>query len=368
MDNLKWLTMRRLNLTAIFVVSLISAGCINVSLSDSSIPPQNDGRDTSSSGNESDEGWGQTIAEVAGKIFLGTDNGVLFYAFDTVTEPNQPVALTARLRKVKYLREISGVTLEFRLDDKTVGAAITDDEGSVSLRWTPPGVGDYDFAVQISQIPAEMDKQLLETPPVPLLAAVRDRQTPFVVIDLDHTVVDSSFLRVLTGGGKPMADSTTVTSQIARKYTIIYLTHRPDLLTRTSKSWLRKNGYPLGPLLVSRWRQTIGPSGRFKTARIAELKKTFPNIVIGIGDKLSDAQAYVDNGMTAYLIPNYDKEPEDMRDMAQDIRLLRDAGRLNVVSNWRQIAEGIFDDKKYPPRQFADELEKQASALEQQED
>jgi len=360
--------MRRLNLTALFVVSYISVGCINISLSDSSLPPKSQAQGVSSSENESGEGWGQTIAELAGKFFLGTDDGVVFYAFDTLTEPNQPVELTARLRKVKYLREISDVILEFSLDGQPVGTVTTDDEGSATLRWTPPAAGDYEFSVKILRIPEGMDLRLLDTPAVPLLAGVRDKQTPFVVIDLDHTVVDSSFFRVLIGGGKPMAGSAAVTSQIASKYTIIYLTHRPDLLTRTSKSWLRKNGYPLGPLLVSRLSQTIEPSGQFKTARIAELKKNFPNIKIGIGDKLSDAQAYVDNGMTAYLIPNYDNESDDMRDMARDIRRLRGEGRLNVVSNWREIEEGIFKDKKYPPQVFADDLEKQARQLEQLKD
>ena len=53
-----------------------------------------------------------------------------------------------------------------------------------------------------------------------------------------------------------------------------------------------------------------------------------------------------------------------MRDMAQDILDLRDPGRLNVVSGWRQIENGIFQGQKYPPKTFAENLKTQARKLE----
>ena len=161
-----------------------------------------------------------------------------------------------------------------------------------------------------------------------------------------------------------MADSVEVTNRLARKFSIIYLTHRPDLLTHLSKAWLRRYGYPRGPLFVSKVSQALGSSGQFKTASLEALRTVFTNIQIGIGDKLSDAQAYVDNKMTAYLIPHYDNDPEDMREMAQDILDLRDLGRLNVVSSWQQIANAIFQGQKYPPKTFAENLKTQAKQLE----
>ena len=84
-------------------------------------------------------------------------------------------------------------------------------------------------------MPDEDHRELLEVSPAPLLVAARAKEESFVVIDLDHTVVDSSFFRVLTFGAKPMADSVAVTNRIVQLYNIIYLTHRPDLMTRKSK-------------------------------------------------------------------------------------------------------------------------------------
>ena len=93
---------------------------------------------------------------------------------------------------------------------------------------------------------------------------------------------------------------------------------------------------------------------------------------IGIGDKLSDAQAYVDNGLTAYLIPHYDREDGDgMLDMAREIRRLRGKGRLNVVSGWDQVEAGISEGKKYPPGKFAEYLEEEGrwwKALEEEDE
>jgi len=136
------------------------------------------------------------------------------------------------------------------------------------------------------------------------------------------------------------------------------------LLTRKSKAWLAEGGYPPGPLL------TADPAGaisgwRFKSAKLAALRREFPATAIGIGDKLSDAQSYVDNGLTAYLIPHCDrKDPRKLRVLAAEIRALRGQGRLQVVDGWKQIEDGIFHAAQFPPEKYADQLELQAAKLE----
>jgi hypothetical protein len=313
---------------------------------------------------DDDDDWKGAVARAAGDAFLGARHGVVYYAFDTLTYPNEPVELIARLQSVKLLEAIEGVSIAFYLDDQLIETAKTDQTGVAKIVWTPSATGDYNIAAKIVEVPAGLSQEILEVPAAPLLVAVREKQDPLLVLDLDHTVVDSSFFRVLMGSGTPMKDSVEITNKLKQRYTLIYLTHRPDLMTYRSKSWLKKNGYPDGPLLVSELKQALGSSGEFKAARLASLKETFANIQIGIGDKLSDAQAYVENGITAYLIPHYDQDdPEDIRDMAAAIRKLQGDGRLNVVSSWRQIETGIFDGRKYSAESFADGLEKQAKKL-----
>jgi hypothetical protein len=160
-----------------------------------------------------------------------------------------------------------------------------------------------------------------------------------------------------------LADSVEVLGRVSKRYGIVYLTDRPDLPARKSKNWLADNGYPSGPLLFSRM-EDLREGGRFKSGGLAGLRRDFPGLAVGIGERPSDAQAYVDNGMSAYLIPNFKENPKDMRALAAEIRALRGQGRLQVVDNWRQIEQGFFGGKQFPPEDFARQLEARAARIE----
>jgi len=324
---------------------------------------------TSSLGIPSSSGgdWKQIAAGMAGQMFLAAENGVLFYAFDTLAYPGKPVDLAAKVQNVKSMKGIQGLTVSFVDAEGVIGSAITDENGLARFSWTAPEQGDYKLEAVIIARPEGVPQDVLGISPAPLLVAARPKDTQFVVIDLDHTVVDGSFFRVLLGDPTPMANSVEVTGRIAKSYSIIYLTHRPDLLTRKSKAWLARHGYPAGPLLVSELRDAFGDSGKFKTAKLKAVRNAYPNVKFGIGDKLSDAQAYVDNGLTAYLIPHYKEKPKNMRKMAGKIRKLKGRGRLNVVDGWREIEMGVFRGRKYDPSTYAARLERRARQLARQE-
>ena len=310
--------------------------------------------------------WSRTARRVAGGGFLNAEHGAVFYAYDTLAYPKKPVELAVKLLSARDLKPIGGVTVSIYRDRWVAGRVATDANGIARLRWIPPAEGNYTFSAQIVAVPHEGYRDLLQVTPAPMLVAARDRETRFVVIDLDHTIVDSSFFRVLMDGGKPRVDSVAVTKRIAQIYGIIYLTHRPDLPTRKSKEFLTRNGYPPGPLLVSQMKDVFD-SGGFKTAKLSEVRKAFPRVAVGIGDKLSDAQAYVDNGLTAYLIPHYENKPKDLRKMAGQIRGLRGKGRLHVVPGWREVQEGLFGGRSFAPATFATMLEQRASRMEAEE-
>ncbi|MBN1846675.1 MAG: hypothetical protein JW810_13400 [Sedimentisphaerales bacterium] len=305
-------------------------------------------------------GWADIAAEVAGSIFLDAEHGAIFYAFDALAHPNEVIDLTVRLQDSK-LRGIADAEIGYYFRDELIGTARTNADGLAASGWKPPGEGHFELSARIRDIPNGRNPDILHIEPAALAVLVRPPQERFVVIDLDHTLVDSSFYRVLLGAGRPMADSARVTRRIAERYSIIYLTHRPDLMTQRSKTWLRRNGYPPGPLLVSRLAEAFGSSGRYKSTRISTLQDSFDRIAIGIGDKISDAQAYLENGLQAYLIPHYDDDDaEDLREMARQIRILTAYGPVQVVGNWNQIEQGIFDGQLFPAERFARWLDDQA--------
>jgi len=303
----------------------------------------------------------------AGGQMLAAEHGAVYYAFDTLAYPAQPVDLAVRLQSAKDLKGVEGAKIFFYQGDKLVGQAKTDASGLAKMSWTPPKAGTYPLEARVAEVPKEEWKEMTQCTPAPLLVAAWDKNDPMVVIDLDHTLVDSSFFRVLVGGARPMADSRDVTERLARQYRLVYLTHRPDLLTRKSKTWLSDNGYPPGPLLVSELKQAFGDSGAFKTARLRDLRKAYPNVKAGIGDKYSDAQAYVDNDLTAVLIPYYKAKPKDMREAATEIGRLNGRGKLHVVDSWQQIEQSILQGRKFPPESYVKDLQKRARQLEEEQ-
>jgi hypothetical protein len=98
-------------------------------------------------------------------------------------------------------------------------------------------------------------------------------------------------------------------------------------------------------------------SGEFKTAALARLLERFPNVRLAIGDKFSDVNAYVRNGIPAVLIPDIqwdEDEQEYWREQAEQMRQV-DA-QVEVCKNWFEIEEAIFDARDYPPSRLMDQI------------
>jgi len=311
-------------------------------------------------------GWVEPLIGTLSQITLAAEHGTLFYGYDRLTYPGEPVDLTARVRWVRTMKDVPGVTIEFRQGDNVLGRAKTDEDGVARLEWKPPKAGDYEFTADIYAVPDPDYNEMLQVTPAPLVISARPKQTRFVVIDLDRTVVDASFFRVIVGGARSMSGAASAVAELARTREVIYLTHRPDVLMVKSRNWLKQEGFPRGTLMVSRLSQAFGSSGKFKAQQIRTLRMMFPGVEIGIGDKISDAEAYVANGMTAYLIPHYDRDDEeDCRELAEKINKINKD--IQVVDTWEQVLDGIQRGRKFPAGTYARNLRKRADQLKAEE-
>ncbi len=170
------------------------------------------------------------LADAGAKVTLAAEHGTLFYAFDTLAHPEKSTELLAQVIYVKKFKEAEKATVEFSLGKESLGEVLTDKDGYARLKWAPPKAGDYEIKVKIKAVPDDDYKEMLKVTPASLLVSACPKETRFIVIDLDHTVVASSFFKVLTSGAKPMSKADRVVGELAKKYGIIYLTHRPDLL------------------------------------------------------------------------------------------------------------------------------------------
>ena len=294
---------------------------------------------------------------------LETDGENFFVAFDALALPGEEVDLRARIQSGDLLEPRAGCVVLFRRDGELFKAAETDDDGVAVVSFTPDTPGLYRFTAELSP------NGFAEAPPPPqaCLVACRTADAPMVIVDLDKTLVRSGFHLVLLGEPKPMPDSPRVMHRLAEKYSLVYLTHRPDYFGPKSKAWLAKHGYPLGPLLLSDIGGFLSGSAKFKSDVIQRLSKRFGNMRIGIGDKLSDAISYHANGMTAFLVLDI---PDTVP--AVQLRAVADAldavpKEVNVVTSWRQIDQAVFDGKSFPPAVAQARLREMAQAREPEE-
>ena len=161
-----------------------------------------------------------------------------------------------------------------------------------------------------------------------------------IVVDIDETLCITDYNCVLWGIGsddsRPLAHAAETLNELARSYDIIYLTARPSSVAHRSRAWLNRHGFPKGELIGSpSIGDFLGQTG-FKKKTLARLKRERKGLLIGIGDKPTDAEAYRENGMLALVVNPWEGKRYHPRDL--------------IFRDWRGIArffeanEGILMD------------------------
>ena len=243
----------------------------------------------------------------------------------------------------------------------TVHEGRTDDDGGIVFERKFDKVGTHFFR-------AAVDGKVEDTDVRPALFGVyvRQKSTPVVVCDLDKTLVQSGFLKVLIGVAKPFPHAAEVMHRVVneKKITVLYLTHRNDFFDSMSKYWLREHGFPPGPLFTSDVAGLLEGSGKFKTSELARVKERFPNIRLAIGDKISDSNAYVANKVPSILIPDVDWEKDKADYWQERVAEMRTVNaNVTVCRGWFEIEEAIFDGKSFPPGRLIDRLKEMADFM-----
>ena len=298
---------------------------------------------------------GDIVEKVRGRV------GSALLTEDQIVEPGAEVTLRASLRSGLRLSGVPGKRIQFHLAEQLLGEAVSDQDGNASLKWQAPAAPG-DCVLRVRLMPDDQpEKPVGDTV---LLLAVRKADTPIVVVDLDKTLVASGFAWVLLGGAKPMDGADVVMRRLAKNHTIVYLTHRPDFLGPSSRKWLDDNAFPRGPILTSTMGGLASGSGTYKTGRLDLLKRTYKNLVVGIGDKSSDAKAYADNGLRSILILHVDwskDDPEAYEKLAAELAALPET--VQVVTNWSQVASILFEKAACPKREMEKRLRQVADDL-----
>lgn len=283
--------------------------------------------------------------------WLGARRGVLFQGLDDVAAAGEPIELTTVLRGGRFLRPRSDYTVLYSLDGRFLGAAKTDLDGLARLRHTFPGPGVY--SVEATLDPAELGDP--DVPTATVVAGIFEPDQPFLLVDLDKTVVASGFDRVLLGRPEPMPHSRAVLQGLADRYQVLYLTQRPDYLVKRSRAWLRENGFPPGPLLVNAEEDGTFDNEAYKAGRIERIQAVFPRLAAGIGDKVSDMMAYRRHRIVPVLIvTTADLTPGQIRERAAALETL--PPDVQVVDDWRNVPPALAGEAAFPPGPMAEKL------------
>jgi len=285
---------------------------------------------------------------------LGMKGNYLFLAEDALATPGQQVRVGVRLQKGSFLSDDKGEMVRFVLHARLVGQAMTDDEGWATISYTTDMPGDYLFTATCrpgGQADREVQTQVL--------LAVRPAYTPLCVVDLDKTLVDAGFKHVLGGKAQPMEMSTRVMDRLAGRYAIVYLTARPEYLELRTRDWLNEHKFPPAPVFLADVKQLLGGSRNYKTHVLANIRKSFTGLGVGIGNTKGDMEAYAANDLTpiflVYLAKKEKQEKSEIRKKIEQVREL--PATVQAAMDWEEIEAAVLDNRKLPAERAIQELE-----------
>jgi hypothetical protein len=226
-----------------------------------------------------------------------------------VAPDNHDIRLVAYLERELPFGFRDGVEhalVQFHLEGRRVGQARTDHEGCAALECARPEPASKTFRTEATLAGHTVS------------AAGRvfewDHEQIVIVVDIDKTIAhpdyDKLMLEEKDNDSEPIAGSHNVLKELAEQYRILYLTGRPRCWLEKTRAWLAEHDYPPGPVLAAPELKDALKEAKFKRRILRELREDWPEMLIGIGDKRGDADAYGANDMLALIIA--EKRDDDL--------------------------------------------------------
>jgi len=238
--------------------------------------------------------------------------------YDLLLPEGEAATLEVEVER-RWLTFVDPPLADVDVEVEGLGRARTAANGIASfpLGVLPPGT--HRFRVKMSRKPPEA------------IVRVIPRETPLIVIDIDHTIADVSpqgFILRKVQNVRPMLGSREALDELSKSMQILYLTARDHIFTRKTKLWLRAAEFPEAPAYLRKGTRFWSHNPReHKIERLAELRPRFPNIKWGVGDKPGDVAAYAAHSIPPILLSK-ERPPE----VAADVPCYAD---------WKAILEHI---------------------------
>lgn len=162
---------------------------------------------------------------------------------------------------------------------------------------------------------------------------------PAIAVDLDETISQTEYFNLIWGDGlisRPVHGSRDALRKLSKEYYLVYCSVRPRFMLDQTRKWLVKHKFPHGPVVfASDFRASLRQAAA-KKELLADLRRRWPNVRVGIGDKNADVGACLANDMLPVIVNG-----------AKPL-LHEDAV---VVPDWKSLVQ-FFDDNRTSIRSF----------------
>jgi len=200
-------------------------------------------------------------------------------------------------------KDVEKVPVHFYAGDRKLGSERTDGDGQAALQVRlERGIGSYEARAYVGGQRLGAVGRVFAWDPCRVVIAVDVDQT------IERTDYDDLILKRGEDPSPPVGRAADVLRALARDYHLVYFTGRPRCLLEKTRQWLDEHGFPPGPVVTSKGLRDVVRPGEFKRQRLRRLRHDWPNLLIGIGDKPSDADAYGANGMLSLVVAGRDHE------------------------------------------------------------
>ncbi|MGH7167307.1 MAG: hypothetical protein ACREII_02125 [Nitrospiraceae bacterium] len=261
-------------------------------------------------------------ADAAGKV-AGT-----LSLRDALTAPGRPVMIEARLVRAGFLGQtgLGGEQLEFIVEGKKAGTAMTGGDGRALFEYTPRRRGFYAVKVRLPQ------SQRVESSEASATVACWERRRPILLVEFAALTEDTKAppgplpsLPLELGRRDrptPAPDAADELNRLTRfYYNVIYLVGGGDGdmgELGDVRAWLQDHKFPVGfSLTLQPGRTKLGPT-------IEDLRADgWDNLKAGVGRTLEFAEALAAQRMEVVIVPEPDRG--ELPNKAQ------------VAKNWKDV-------------------------------
>lgn len=246
-----------------------------------------------------------TASAVVVMAATGCGEGVLSLD-DIIGQPGGKTRLIAHVEREPVLglrSDVKDIEVEFFADGRKLGHDKTDEHGRASIKFRPRPPGD-----RLIETTARVDGKMLKAS-----ARVFEWREDVVAIavDIDNTISRTDYEELVFDENEddshPIKSARKTLRALSADFQILYLTARPRFLFDKTRQWLDENEFPPGPLVVAPGLRAAMRPEAYKRDALKRYRDDWPNILIGIGDKPSDAKAYGENRMLTLIVTDKEK-------------------------------------------------------------